>query len=138
MDISKIFDKAWHDDLLYKLETLEILGNILTLFQSSLNNKFQRVAFNGQLTCLSFCLSVCMYFRKLFGMYEQNLWKTPVKEFFFSVYNTPGYICYCSLCNTLTKIFDISFSKTPRNSMFIHLVYNEDRIIYFLYIIYLF
>ena len=33
-------------------------------------------------------------------------------------------------------MFDVSFSKPPsRNAMFIHLVYNEDKlIIYFLYI----
>ena len=46
----------------------------------------------------------------------------------------PGYIYGCSECTTL-KIFDISFSEPPpRNSMFINLVYNEDKIIAFLYI----
>ena len=31
------------------------------------------------------------------------------------------------------KMFDISFSKSPsRNSLIIHMVYNEDKIIYFL------
>ena len=31
-------------------------------------------------------------------------------------------------------MFDINFSKPPsRNSVILHLVYNEDKIIYFLY-----
>ena len=35
----------------------------------------------------------------------------------------------------LLKSFDTCFSKTPsRNSMFIHLVYNEDKITLFLYL----
>ena len=47
--------------------------------------------------------------------------------------HTPGYICDWSLC-TILKMFDISFRKPPsRNSMFIHLVYNKDKIISFLY-----
>ena len=34
-----------------------------------------------------------------------------------------------------SKMFDISFIKTPpRNSMFIHLVYKDDKTISFIYI----
>ena len=41
---------------------------------------------------------------------------TPMKEFFFSVYYTPGYILDCLQCTTL-KMFEITFSKPPsRNS----------------------
>ena len=53
-----------------------------------------------------------MHFKRLFCIYEQNFWITPVKEFFFSVYYTPGYICVCSQCSTV-KMFDIIFSKSP-------------------------
>ena len=76
-----------------------------------------------------------LHFRKkAFCICEQNLWNTPVKELCFSVYHTPGYICDCSQCTTL-KMFDISFSKpSSRNSVIIHVAYNEDKIIYFLYI----
>ena len=75
-----------------------------------------------------------LHFRKLFCIYEQNFWNTPVKEYFFSVYHTLGYIYDCSQCTTL-KMFNISFSKSPsRKSVIIHHVYNEDKIIYFLYI----
>ena len=75
-----------------------------------------------------------LHVRKLFSIYEHNFWNAPVKEFFFSVYHTPGYICDCSWCTTL-KVFDINFSTPPsRNSIFIHLVYNEEKIISSLYI----
>ena len=30
-----------------------------------------------------------------FCIYEQNLSNAPVKELFFPVYHTPGYICDC-------------------------------------------
>ena len=32
----KAFNRAWYEDLLYKLETLRISGNIFTLFQTFL------------------------------------------------------------------------------------------------------
>ena len=48
LDISKAFDKVWHDGLLYKLESFGISGNLLKLFNSYLNNRQQRVVVNGQ------------------------------------------------------------------------------------------
>ena len=45
LDISKAFNKVWHEDLLYKLlVSLEILN----LIQHYLTNRFQRVLLNGQ------------------------------------------------------------------------------------------
>ena len=48
LDISKAFDKVWHEGLLYKLETVGISGNLHKLFQSFLSDRFQRVVLNGQ------------------------------------------------------------------------------------------
>ena len=48
LDISKAFDKVWHDGLLYKLESFGISGNLMKLFHSYLNNRQQRVVLNGQ------------------------------------------------------------------------------------------
>ena len=48
MDISKAFDKVWHEGLLYKLESIGISGNLLNLFRSFLNDRCQRVVINGQ------------------------------------------------------------------------------------------
>ena len=48
LDISKAFDKVWHEGLLFKLEHIGISGNLLNLLKSFLNNRFQRVVLNGQ------------------------------------------------------------------------------------------
>ena len=48
LDISKAFDKVWHEGLLFKLEHIGISGNLLSLLKSFLNNRFQRVVLNGQ------------------------------------------------------------------------------------------
>ena len=48
LDISKAFDKVWHEGLLYKLESIGISGNLLNLFRSFLNDRYQRVVINGQ------------------------------------------------------------------------------------------
>ena len=50
LDISKAFDKVWHEGLLYKLESLGISGNLLNLLSSFLNDTHQRVVLNGQLS----------------------------------------------------------------------------------------
>ena len=48
LDISKAFDKVWHEGLPYKLESTGISGNLLNLFRSFLNDRCQRVVINGQ------------------------------------------------------------------------------------------
>ena len=48
LDISKKFDKVWHEGLLYKLESIGISGNLLNLSRSFLNDRYQRVFTNGQ------------------------------------------------------------------------------------------
>ena len=46
--MSKAFDKVWHEGLIYKLRQVGISGDALTLINSFLNNRFQRVILNGQ------------------------------------------------------------------------------------------
>ena len=48
LDISKAFDKVWHEGLLFKLEHIGISGNLLSLLKSFLSNRFQQVVLNGQ------------------------------------------------------------------------------------------
>ena len=43
LDISKAFDKVWHDGLIFKLEQNGISGNLLKLDQNYLINRKQRV-----------------------------------------------------------------------------------------------
>ena len=48
LDISKAFDRVWHDGLLYKLKQNGIKGNLMKLLSSFLNNRKQRVLLNGR------------------------------------------------------------------------------------------
>ena len=43
LDMSKAFDKVWHEGLIFKLKQNGIEGNILALFQNYLSNRKQRV-----------------------------------------------------------------------------------------------
>ena len=48
LDLSKAFDRVWHDGLTYKLKTLGICGNYYGLIHSFLSDRHQRVVLNGQ------------------------------------------------------------------------------------------
>ena len=48
LDISKAFDRVWHDGLLFKLEKNGVSGNLFQLIKSFLSDRFQRVLPNGQ------------------------------------------------------------------------------------------
>ena len=47
LDISKAFDKVWHEGLVFKLAQNGISGSLLKLFQNYLNNRKQRIVLNG-------------------------------------------------------------------------------------------
>ena len=48
LDISKAFDKVWHEGLVFKLKQNGISGNLLNIFEHFLRNRKQRVVLNGQ------------------------------------------------------------------------------------------
>ena len=48
LDLSKAFDKVWHDDIIFKLKQNGIFGNLLNLSPNFLRNRKQRVLLNGQ------------------------------------------------------------------------------------------
>ena len=48
LDISKAFDKVWHDGLIFKLKQNGISGNLLNLLSNFLRNRKQRVVLNGE------------------------------------------------------------------------------------------
>ena len=48
LDISKAFDKVWHEGLIFKLKCNGISGNLLNFFENYLSNRFQRVVLNGK------------------------------------------------------------------------------------------
>ena len=47
LDISKAFDKVWHDGLIFKLKQNGVSGSLLLFFQNYLYNRKQRVVLNG-------------------------------------------------------------------------------------------
>ena len=47
LDMSKAFDKVWHEGLIFKLEQNGIDGKLLNLFKNYLSNRKQRVVLNG-------------------------------------------------------------------------------------------
>ena len=46
LDISKAFDKVWHDGIIYKLTRNGITGNLLNLLRDFLSDRKQRVVLN--------------------------------------------------------------------------------------------
>ena len=54
LDISKAFDKVWHEGLVFKLKTYGIFGPLLDLTVSYLSNRQQRVVLNGKTSVWSY------------------------------------------------------------------------------------
>ena len=48
LDISKTFDKVWHDGLIFKLKAYGTKDQLLSLLENYLHNREQRVALNGE------------------------------------------------------------------------------------------
>ena len=48
LDISKAFDRVWHEGLVYKLRRCGVSGNILSLIKDFLANHKQRMVLNGK------------------------------------------------------------------------------------------
>ena len=48
LDISKAFDRVWHDGLIYKLKRCGVSGQLHSLVESFLKNRKQRTVLNGQ------------------------------------------------------------------------------------------
>ena len=48
LDISKAFDKVWHEGLLYKLKCYGVDGAFYNILENYLRDRKQRVVLNGQ------------------------------------------------------------------------------------------
>ena len=48
LDMSKVFDKVWHEGLLYKLKCYGVEGKFFNILENYLHNRKQRVVLNGQ------------------------------------------------------------------------------------------
>ena len=52
LDISKAFNRVWHEGLIYKIKSIDVTGLALELIQSFLSHRFQRIVLNGQSSTL--------------------------------------------------------------------------------------
>ena len=48
LDLSKAFDKVWHDGIIFKLKAYGVEGELLLLLKNYLENQEQKVVLNGQ------------------------------------------------------------------------------------------
>ena len=48
LDMSKAFDKVWHQGLIFKLKSVGVSDSLLNLIEGFFSNSFQRVLLNGQ------------------------------------------------------------------------------------------
>ena len=48
LDISKVFDKVWHQALIFKLKSTGVSDFLVSLIESFLSNRFQRILLKGQ------------------------------------------------------------------------------------------
>ena len=48
LDISKDFDKVWHDGIIFKLKAYRVEDELLSLLKNYLENREKRVVLNGQ------------------------------------------------------------------------------------------
>ena len=46
--MSKAFDKVWHQGVIFKLKSVGVSDSLLSLIESFLSNRFQKVILNGQ------------------------------------------------------------------------------------------
>ena len=48
LDMSKAFDKVWHEGLIYQLKSMGVSDSLLKLIKNFSTNRFQRILLNGQ------------------------------------------------------------------------------------------
>ena len=48
LDISKAFDRVWHDGLIYKINSFGISDTPLKLIENFLSNRYHKVVLNSQ------------------------------------------------------------------------------------------
>ena len=63
----KVFDKVWHEGLIYKLKSYGIYGNLLKLIENYLTDREQGVVLNGQTSSWERVLS-CVPQRSVLGL----------------------------------------------------------------------
>ena len=110
LDISKVFDKVWHDSLIFKLKSCGAETELLSLLRNYLENREQRIVLNGQ-------ISGC---RKINSRVPQGF---ALRYLLFLIYINDldnGIISMCKIfaddTSLFSKVLDLSKSVTELNT----------------------
>ena len=115
LDISKAFDRVWHEGLLFKLKSYGITDNLLSLIKDFLSDRLQRVVLNGKASSWKEVLAgvpqgsilgplfFLIYINELPTNMESQVRIFADDTSLFSVVNEPQ-ICAMKLNNDLGKI----------------------------------
>ena len=101
LDISKAFDKVWHQVLLFKLKSYGVEGSLFCLLQNYLENRKQRVILHGQ----------CSSWKNIVSGVPQG---SALGQLLFLIYvnDLPiGLISICKIFADGTSIFSKVFDK---------------------------
>ena len=117
LDISKAFDKVWHEGRLYKLKTMSISGELHKLLENYISSRIQKGCFKWSIFIVETCFGRCST-RINFGsapFSNLHLWFTKWNE-----------VQCKTLCWWLTSVFTVVKDKNESAN-----VLNNDLIIIF-------
>ena len=110
LDISKAFDKVWHDSLIFRLKSYGVEGELLLLLKNYLHNRQQRVVLNGQTS----------EWKKIYSRVPQGSVLGPI---LFSIYINGLPDGITSICKILaddtslfSKVLDVNKSVAELNT----------------------
>ena len=107
LDISKAFEKVWHQGLLIKLKLYGVEGNLFCLLENYLQDRKQRVILHGH----------CSYWKHIVSGVPQGSFLGPLL-FLIYINNLPnGIVSICKIFADDTSYFSKVFDKNSSQNM---------------------
>ena len=101
LDISKAFDKVWHQGLLFKLKSYGVEGSLFCLLENYLENRKQRVILHGQ----------CSSWKNIVSGVPQGSVLGPLLFLIYINDLQNGLVSICKIFADDTSIFSKVFDK---------------------------